>query len=581
MVKFISHFFFNLKRKVFRVRLLLISFILLTTSVGTLFAANITLTPSSVTTSVGKTFTLDVLVNNNQDTINAVSASISFPADVLSVTALSKSGSFINLWAEEPSYSNSNGTVSLEGVALNPGFSGASGKVISITFRAKQEGNISIVAKSGSVLANDGNATNVLGNLGSAFIIITEAGEPAKPTVATPVPTETIIPAITSPTHPDSEKWYKTREATFEWVVPEAVTAVRTLYNEKESSTPTKVYDPPVNNRSFVTETDGVMYMHVQFKKGSTWGPVAHFKFQIDTEAPEALSASFPDGVVTTNTTPAVQVLADDARSGIDYITMSVDGGEAVKYATDPTHLYRLPRQISGKHTVVIAAVDKAGNTSTVSIDYTIQAIAVPTITEYTKNVTFESTLKVAGATYPQSTVEIALIDEDGNIETETTTSDESGVFRLVWAKDLKRGVYEMKARVVDSKGSASDYTNNKAIIVDHVPLIKLGIFVMNWLSVILLLIIASLCIVGTFWYSVVQFSRFRRKVHRTIGEVENTLRTNVVALRRDTEEFHTILVKAEKKRELTKEEQAILKKFKKRLEITEKEIDKKLEQIA
>jgi ABC-type transport system involved in cytochrome bd biosynthesis fused ATPase/permease subunit len=103
----------------------------------------------------------------------------------------------------------------------------------------------------------------------------------------------------------------------------------------------------------------------------------------------------------------------------------------------------------------------------------------------------------------------------------------------------------------------------------------------MNWLSVVLILVIASFCIVATFWYSLVQFSRFRRKVRRTIDEVENTLRTNVIALRRDTEEFHTILVKAEKKRELTKEEQTILKKFKKRLEITEKEIDKKLEQIG
>jgi predicted nucleic acid-binding protein len=59
------------------------------------------------------------------------------------------------------------------------------------------------------------------------------------------------------------------------------------------------------------------------------------------------------------------------------------------------------------------------------------------------------------------------------------------------------------------------------------------------------------------------------------------TLRSNVLALRRDTEEFHNLLVKAEKKRELTKEESSILKKFKKRLDVTEKEIEKKLEQIG
>ena len=77
------------------------------------------------------------------------------------------------------------------------------------------------------------------------------------------------------------------------------------------------------------------------------------------------------------------------------------------------------------------------------------------------------------------------------------------------------------------------------------------------------------------------QFARFRRKVRRKLSEVENTLRVNVQALRRDTEEFHDILVKAERKRELTKEEQMILKKFKKRLEITEKEIEQKLENVT
>jgi transcription initiation factor TFIIIB Brf1 subunit/transcription initiation factor TFIIB len=87
--------------------------------------------------------------------------------------------------------------------------------------------------------------------------------------------------------------------------------------------------------------------------------------------------------------------------------------------------------------------------------------------------------------------------------------------------------------------------------------------------------------VLATLWYSFVQFNRFRRRVKRNLKEAENTLRVNVSALRRDIEEFHDVLVKAERKRELTKEEQAILKKFKKRLEITEKEIEKKLEQTV
>ena len=142
--------------------------------VQSIYAANIIISPANISTRVGQTFTIDILVNDNKDAINAASALLSFPSDVLSITSVSKSGSFINLWAEEPTYSNIAGTASFEGVALNPGFSGATGKAITITFKAKQAGNVSILLKSGSVLANDGNATNVLGTLSGAFVVINE-----------------------------------------------------------------------------------------------------------------------------------------------------------------------------------------------------------------------------------------------------------------------------------------------------------------------------------------------------------------------------------------------------------------------
>lgn len=541
------------------------------------FAANLVVSPSSVNTTVGKSFTVDLVVNSNVEAINAVSAMISFPKDSLQVTSLSKKGSFINLWAEEPAFSNENGSVSLEGVALNPGFNKATGKVLSVTFKALQAGNVSVAVKSGSVLANDGNATDVLKTTGSAFIYINEDDVKIAPA---PVK-ETLVPVITSPTHPDSTQWYAKRDVSFEWKVPEGVTAVRTVYSDKETDKPTKVYDPPITNRSFTADSDGVMYMMAQFKNADGWGSVASYKFQIDTGAPDSLKASFPDGNVTTNLTPAILVVAEDSLSGIGKVSLAVDGGAPVESPVDSSNLYHLPKQTPGKHTVVVSVIDNAGNASTVSLDYTIQAITPPVITEYTKKVDFDHKFKIVGATYPQSKVEVMLTDGDGQVINADTSSNEAGVFTLLLDKGLASGVYEMKARVLDGRGSVSEYTETRVIIVERMVLVRFGIFVMNWLSVVLIVIVAVLTISATLWYSFLQFSRFRRKVKRRLAEVENTLRVNVQALRRDTEEFHDILVKAERKRELTKEEQMILKKFKKRLEITEKEIDKKLEQIV
>ncbi|MGA4923331.1 hypothetical protein, partial [Bacillus subtilis] len=91
---------------------------------------------------------------------------------------------------------------------------------------------------------------------------------------------------------------------------------------------------------------------------GSGWGSVAHYKFQVDSQAPESLKASFPDGVVTTNVTPAMLIVAEDSLSGINHISMSIDGGKPVELKLDPSNLYRLPKQASGNHTVVVSAID-------------------------------------------------------------------------------------------------------------------------------------------------------------------------------------------------------------------------------
>jgi hypothetical protein len=338
------------------------------------------------------------------------------------------------------------------------------------------------------------------------------------------------------------------------------------------------VYDPPVSNRSFTVDEDGIFYMHAQFKNKSGWGGVTTYKFQIDTEAPESLRATLPDGSVTTNLTPSLLVQAEDSRSGLSKITLSIDNGQPVEYVLDASNLYRLQKQSPGNHTVIVNAIDNAGNVSSVSLDYTIQAITPPVITEYTRKVDFDNTFKIVGATYPLSRVEVTLTDKDSKTMVKEVSSTEAGVFSLVWGEKLPSGIYEMKARVLDSRGAVSEYTDTRVIEVERMMLVRFGIFVMNWLSVILIIIIAALVTIATLWYSFVQFRRFRRKVRRNLREIENTLQVNVAALRRDIEEFHDILVKAERKRELTKEEQAILKKFKKRLEIIEQEIEKKLE---
>jgi hypothetical protein len=543
-------------------------------------ATDVVLSPAGGTFDQGSTFSVSLNVTNNTQAINAVSGGLTFPTDILEVKSISKDNSIIQLWAEEPSFSNTNGSIKFEGVILNPGFSGTKGKVLTIVFKAKKAGDASVIFGTASVLANDGEATNILQNLGNGNYTVSEvAKKETEPKVS--VESATRAPVITSTTYPDSNLWYASRDASFAWDIPKDVVAVRTLYGNNEDSVPTKVYDPPINNRSFKTDADGIQYMHVQFKGGDGWGDVSTFRFQVDTKPPEELHVAFPDGVLTVNPHPTISVIATDALSGVDKILVIVDTLATSTFQVTQNNLYQLPETSAGKHTVTVYAVDKAGNSSKVSLDYSVIEIAVPTITDYTKHAQVGEVLKVMGTTYPSSVVELVFIDQEGVMLKDTTTSDVNGAFTLLWSKKLNSDIYEMKARVVDSRGATSGYTQPKVVVVERQSYLKIGMFIMNWLSLILIIIVAIICVIATLWFSFVQFGRFRRRVRRTMKEVENTLRTNVAALRRDTEEFHTVLVKAEKKRPLTKEEQAILKKFKKRLEITEKEIEKKLEQIG
>lgn len=139
-------------------------------------AANIGFSPSSGSFKVGDTIKIKVYVNTESKSINAISANIKFPTNILSLSSISKSGSILNLWAQEPSYSNFDGVVSFEGVVLN-GYTGDSGNAITIVFKAKAVGNANILFNSASILANDGNGTEVLNNKGKANILISKKEE--------------------------------------------------------------------------------------------------------------------------------------------------------------------------------------------------------------------------------------------------------------------------------------------------------------------------------------------------------------------------------------------------------------------
>ena len=135
-------------------------------------AASLYVSPSSGNYGIGDSFTVGVYTNSSDQALNAVSGTLSFPTDKIEVTSVSKAGSIMSLWVSEPSFSNSAGTVSFEGIVLNPGYSGSAGKILSVTFHTKGGGSVPVNFATGSILANDGQGTNILTGFGSGNFII-------------------------------------------------------------------------------------------------------------------------------------------------------------------------------------------------------------------------------------------------------------------------------------------------------------------------------------------------------------------------------------------------------------------------
>ncbi|OGF59518.1 hypothetical protein A3I36_00285 [Candidatus Giovannonibacteria bacterium RIFCSPLOWO2_02_FULL_45_28] len=133
-------------------------------------------------------FTVTIKADSLGEPVNAVRGVLTFPRDRLEIIGISKIGSILNLWVEEPRFSNVDGTLKFQGGVPNPGFMGSGGTVLHVIFRAKSAGATSLIWKEGEVLANDGKGTNILTGLQNLDFFVDEAFA-AAPNVPAPTPT--------------------------------------------------------------------------------------------------------------------------------------------------------------------------------------------------------------------------------------------------------------------------------------------------------------------------------------------------------------------------------------------------------
>jgi len=542
-------------------------------------AANLYFSPSSGSHAVGTTFSVSIYVSSADQAINAASGVISFPSDKLEVTSLSKTGSIFTLWVQEPSFSNSAGTVNFEGIVLNPGFTGANGKAINIAFRTKAAGSAPLAFSSGSALANDGQGTNILTSLGNAQFSLGGAAVPGAPEAETPpaVAGTPAAPQISSPTHPDPNKWYAVNDAKFTWPLSSGVTGARLLVGKIPNAIPTVTYIPAVNSRELPDLADGIWYFHVRLQNNASWGGISHFRFQIDTEKPSNFDIREIERKDPTD--PRVKFVFDsrDETSGVDYYEVQIDDGGSRVWQDDGSGVFETPALGPGKHTLIAKVLDKAGNSLANSAEFTIEALKSPTITDYTQTLASREVLIVKGTTYPNAQVVIWLQKEKDEPQSQIVKSDDGGNFTFVAEEKLKDGIYKLWAEVIDMRGARSKPTEKTTIVVEQPTILKIGTQAVTILTIIVPLVAFIILLLALIWYGWHKFSSFRKKIRKETKEAEQTLHQAFNALKEETEER---IAELDGKPDLSEREKKICNSLKKALKISEKFIGKEIEDI-
>jgi hypothetical protein len=565
--------------KISKIALIFLFFCLLPVAVD---AATLSFFPSSGGYAVGKTLSVNVYVSSSSQAINAASGVISFPQDKLEVISLSKSGSIFTLWVQEPSFSNSAGTINFEGIVLNPGFTGATGKIITINFKIKAAGIALLNFSSGSTLANDGKGTNILTSQGNAQFnfesMVSNTSETITPSAIFGTPS---APQIFSSTHPDSTKWYAQKDAKFTWPVPSGITGVRLLIGKNPTAIPSVIYIPAIHEKKILNLSDGIWYFHAQFRNAKGWGEISHFRFQIDTSPPDPLFIKFLHGEKMTDPSPIITFNTIDGLSGIDHYQIKV-GSESF-FEIDPNVLsnpYALPPQPPGENTVIVQAYDKAGNSTTATQNFDVLALESPQITRYQANITEGDLLEVAGKTYPTSDVSLLLSQENGQALEQKTRSNLSGDFTVIWSNKLMAGTYGIQVQVTDNKGAKSLPSEKVTITVAKSTIFRAGTWAVDFLTIIIPFIFLIFAFLFILWHGWHKFSLMRKHLRKEVREVESSVHRAFDLLKENIREQIKMLEKTRTKRQLTEEEEKIINELKNNLDDAEKFIRKGIEDI-
>lgn len=121
--------------------------------------------PLSEDPRMGRNFTVILKADSLSQKVTAINGELSYSDEKLQIIGISKVGSIISLWRQEPTPRTSSGKIVFQGDVAGSGFIGNGGTVFSIIFKPKSSGVASILWSGSEAFGDPGKKNNIISNL--------------------------------------------------------------------------------------------------------------------------------------------------------------------------------------------------------------------------------------------------------------------------------------------------------------------------------------------------------------------------------------------------------------------------------
>ena len=300
----------------------------------------------------GQTFVVNWVLNTEGTAINSIDLKLKFDPETLRARSTNIGNSLVSLWVKPPTIDNTAGTIELTG-GIPGGVRGANLPIFSVTFEAVKTGQTNINVSSDSmILANDGKGTPVE----LKFAPILFAVQP-----------KNLIPnEISSPSHPDQNKWYQSHDVVIKFN-PKTGTDYSFSFSSNVDIIPSDKVAEPKSEFNYPDQPDGVYYFKVNSKVGpSKWVEAGVFRVQIDSTPPEEFTPVIGSDPTIFGGAKFLSFSTVDKTAGISHYMVKVGLFSFLKQATSP---YQLNRPLIGDN-ITVQAIDNAGNIRTQTITF-------------------------------------------------------------------------------------------------------------------------------------------------------------------------------------------------------------------